>query len=118
MRYVALVFGAIFLVFAYWQWNDPDPVWWISVYLVVVYVLMRVFQGKANRELLGVLAVLYMAGAINSWWQMQGWEGFFTERAGLAMKTVNQELARESAGLAMCAIVMGVFWGWTWWRKP
>ncbi len=114
MRYLALFFCAVFVLFAYWQWNDPDPVWWIGVYLVVVYALFQVFRGRGNGELLGVLTVLYMVGAVNSWLQMQGWEGFFTEGEGIAMKTMNQELARESAGMAICAAVMSMYWVWMW----
>jgi len=109
MRYIALLFGLIFLLFAYWQFNDPDPVWWVTVYIVSAYCAYLAFQEKYNRQLFVVLAVLYAAGAINAWIQMTAWEGFFTEGAGLSMKSVNQELARESAGLGICLLAMLVF---------
>ena len=108
MRYIALFFVLVFLLFAYWQFNDPDPVWWITVYLVSAYCAFQAFRGKFNLELFAVLAVLYAAGAANAWLQMSAWEGFFTEGAGLTMKTQNQELARESAGLSICAVVLGL----------
>jgi hypothetical protein len=111
MRYLALFFALVFLLFAYWQFNDPDPVWWITVYLVSAYCAFQVFRGKSNLELLAVLTILYAAGAVNAWLQMSAWEGFFTEGAGLTMKTVNQELARESAGLGICAVAVALFAG-------
>lgn len=106
MRYIALLFGLIFLLFAYWQFNDPDPVWWITVYLVSAYCSYQAFMRKSNIELLAVLAVLYAAGTLNAWLQMTAWEGFFTDGAGLTMKTMNQELARESAGMAICLLAV------------
>ena len=109
MRYIALLFGLIFLLFTYWQFNDPDPVWWIIVYLVSAYCSYRVFMGRFNVEMLAVLSVLYAAGSVNSWLQMSAWEGFFSEGAGLAMKTLNQELARESAGMGICLVATLVY---------
>ncbi len=110
MRYIALVFGLIFLLFTYWQFNDPDPVWWVTIYLVAAYASFLAFQGKYNLELFAVLAVLYLASAVNSWLQMTAWEGFVSEGTGLAMKSINQELARESVGIGICALAMVVFW--------
>jgi Transmembrane family 220, helix len=119
MRYIALLIGLVFLLFTYWQFNDPDPVWWITVYLVSAYCSYQAFMGRFNTELLAVLAVLYAAGTINAWLQMSAWEGFFTEGSGLSMKTVNQELARESAGLGIClfAMLLYLLIGWASRRK-
>ncbi len=102
MRYIALFFAAVFLWFAYLQLNDPDPVLWVVLYLIPVYVSLMTFFRKTNRELLIVLSVLYASYAINSWLQMTQWEGFFTEGSGMEMKSVNQELAREAIGLMIC----------------
>ena len=105
MRYFALAFVFIFLWFAYLQVNDPDPVWWITVYLVPAYVSYKAFRHEYSFELLRVLIVLYSAYAVTSWMSMDHYEGFFTEGAGMEMKTVNQEYAREAAGLAICITV-------------
>ena len=119
MRYIALLLGLLFLLFAYWQFNDPDPVWWVTIYLVAAYCSYRAFMGKFNLELLAVLAVLYAAGTLNAWLQMTAWEGFFSEGSGLAMKSMNQELARESAGLGIClaAVLLFLATGWVHRRK-
>ena len=102
MRYVALFFVAVYLLFAYWQFNDPDPVWFVTLYLVPAFISFRAFQQHYSAETLIVLAVLYLDYAINSFMQMTAYEGYFTEGGGLAMKSLNQELAREASGLLIC----------------
>lgn len=104
MRYLALSFFIIYILFAFWQINDPDPVWWITLYLVPAFVSFKAFQKKYNPELLIILLVLYFANALNSWLQISTYEGFFTEGRGLSMKTYNQELVREAAGLGICIL--------------
>ena len=103
MRYIALFLSLIFILFAYWQLNDPDPVWWITVYLVPAFVSFRAFGNKYSHELLIILSILYLAHAINSFQQIINYEGFFTEGEGLSMKTSDQEWAREAAGSCICA---------------
>jgi hypothetical protein len=110
MKYIALIFTIIFLLFAGLQYNDPDPMLWIPLYLVAVYVNFRTFQGKANAEMLLVLIVLSFAGGMNSWNTMTVWEGFFTEGAGISMKSNNQELAREACGLWICTVSFMICW--------
>jgi hypothetical protein len=48
-----------------------------------------------------------MAG-IQLWTEMTAWEGFMTD--GLAMKTINQELAREAVGLWICSAALILFY--------
>jgi hypothetical protein len=48
-----------------------------------------------------------MAG-IQLWTEMTAWEGFMTD--GLAMKTMNQELAREAVGLWICSTAFVLFY--------
>ena len=102
MRYFSLAFVFIFLLFAYWQFNDPDPIWWVALYLIPAYISFRAFQHKFNTELLIVISFFYLANALNTWQQIKRYEGFFTRGGGLAMKTMNQELAREASGLGIC----------------
>ncbi len=102
MRYIALFFSFIYLLFAYWQINDPDPIWWLALYLISAAISFRVFRNKYSHEVLIILSILYLAYAINSFQQITNYEGFFTNNAGLSMKTINQELAREAAGLSIC----------------
>ncbi|MBO9637963.1 MAG: transmembrane 220 family protein [Siphonobacter aquaeclarae] len=104
MKYLFLLLVFVFLLFAGWQYNDPDPLLWITVYLIAAYNSLRAFQGKANREALFLLTLWTVAWAFTSWWQMTAWEGFVTEGEGLTMKSMNQELAREACGLGIVAV--------------
>lgn len=110
MKYLALFFTLVFILFAGWQYNDPDPILWIPIYGVSAYVSWQCYRGKVNQELLLVLLILAVTAAINSWQQMTAWEGVITD--SIAMKTVNQELARESLGLGICAAVFLLYYGW------
>ncbi len=110
MKYIALIFTIIFLLFAGLQFNDPDPMLWAPIYLVAAYATFRTFQGKANPEMLLVLIVLSFVGGMNSWNSMTVWEGYFTEGAGMSMKSNNQELAREASGLWICTVSFMVCW--------
>lgn len=102
MRYIALCFSFIYLLFAYWQINDPDPIWWMALYLIAAAISFRTFINRYSQESLIIVSILYLANAINSFQQMTKYEGFFTEGAGISMKTINQELAREATGLCIC----------------
>jgi hypothetical protein len=102
MRYLALFFSIMFVAFAAWQYNDPDPHIWISIYLVCAYTSFMAFRGKPNKALLAVLLALSVAGAIYLFLQITTWQGLGLD--DLAMKTNNQELAREAFGLGVCAL--------------
>jgi hypothetical protein len=109
MRYFALVFVVIYLFFAYLQFNDPDPIWWSTLYLIPAYISYNAFKRNYNIELLIVLSCFYAAYSINSVMQMTTYEGFFTEGAGFEMKTLNQELAREASGLGICILTFIIY---------
>lgn len=112
MKYFILIFGVIFLAFAYLQVNDPDPMVWIPAYLVPAYVCFRFFKGAINIELVVLLFLVTTLAGISLWQEMTAWEGFFTEGAGMSMKTMNQEYAREACGLWICSciyIIIAIF---------
>lgn len=102
MKYIHLILCLIFLLFAGWQYNDPDPILWITIYLIAAYCAFKAFKSQSNKELLLVLIVISTAAGINSWLQMTAWEGVITDT--ISMKTHNQELAREALGLGICAL--------------
>ncbi|MEA5256810.1 transmembrane 220 family protein [Arcicella aquatica] len=111
MKYLGIVFTMIFLLFAGWQYNDPDPVLWIPIYLVAAYCSLKAYQGKSNPELLVVVTIMSFVAGLNTWFQMTSWEGFFSEGGGLSMKTINQELAREACGLWICTFSFLLYLG-------
>ncbi|MDE2392600.1 MAG: hypothetical protein KGM03_02680, partial [Cytophagales bacterium] len=62
MRNVQFILGGffslVFLLFTYWQFNDPDPILWVPVYATAVYTALQAMRGKTNPELLIVLFCL------------------------------------------------------------
>jgi uncharacterized membrane protein (UPF0136 family) len=103
-----ILFAIIFTLFTYWQLNDPDPILWVPVYGSAIYVSVQAIRGQVNRELILVLFVLSTMAGIQLWTEMTAWEGFMTD--GLAMKTMNQELAREAVGLWICSTAFVLFY--------
>lgn len=102
-------FGLVFLLFTYWQLNDPDPILWVPVYATAVYTSIQAMRGKTNSELLIVLGCLSFFAGLQLWVEMTAWEGFLTD--GLRMKTHNQELAREAVGLWIATASFALFYG-------
>ncbi|MEY2793687.1 MAG: hypothetical protein RJA76_1679 [Bacteroidota bacterium] len=97
IKILGWTFSVIFLLFAYWQLNDPDPIIWIPPYLIASYVAYKASQFQFNQEVLILATLMSFAAGLQIWTTMDAWEGFITD--GLSMKTRNQELAREAVGL-------------------
>jgi len=101
MRIFALLMAAVFLVFAVLQYNDPDPIIWIPIYLYMVLLSVWYYRGGVPNALLLVSAAVYLAGAIYLW--PAHWEGVQLQNG---MKTVNIEHGRESLGLGLCVLTL------------
>lgn len=108
ITYLGWFFAVIFLLFAYWQLNDPDPIIWIPPYLLSAYISFRAAQGKFNQEVLLLAWIMSFAAGLQIWTEMDAWEGFITD--GLSMKTHNQELAREAVGLWITTLSFTVYY--------
>ena len=46
MRFVHLFISIVFLLFALVQWNDPDALIWIIVYLIIALIAFLAFRGR------------------------------------------------------------------------
>lgn len=118
MQVTRIFFGlwsVLFLLFAYWQWNDPDPEIWVVIYgFAAVMCAFAVF----NRFFIPVLvfsAIAAFLGGIYYFpdsvilWIQQEWQ-----QADLSMKTVDMEEARESFGLFLVSVLMtlAAYKGW------
>ena len=105
---IGIFFTIVFLLFTYWQLNDPDPILWVPIYGSAAYVSFQAFRGFVNKELVAVLFVLSIMAGIQLWVERTAWEGFMTD--GLAMKTINQELAREAVGLWIASFSFAIYY--------
>jgi Transmembrane family 220, helix len=101
-KYLALFLVLIFAIFAAVQYNDPDPWLWIPIYGMAAAISWGVFQGKLPHKVFFPACIAFLAGAV--WFFPPQWEGLHLE--SMRMKNTNQELGRESMGLAVCALVM------------
>ncbi len=100
LKVVAIVFALLFVVFAGVQYNDPDSLVWIYAYLVPAYISIAAFRNKFNLELIWVVLLAALAGAV-TFFPYGHYEGVALKEG---MKTMEIETARESLGLAVvCA---------------
>ena len=111
------IWALLFVVGALVQINDPDPWVWVGIYLVASVLCGYVALGRYPMIPLGIVTVGCLAGSLYyfppsvSEWIAQEWE-----QQDLTMKTMAMEEARESLGLLLIAIVLGIAW-FTGWRK-
>src|SRR5688572_8914674 len=103
-KILSLVFTLLFLAFAAVQYNDPDVLVWVIAYLVPAYVSFLAFRNRFNKELIWVVLIAAIAGAI-TFFPYGHFEGVALDHG---MKTMNIELARESLGLGVVALVAAI----------
>lgn len=114
-RFLFGLCSLLFLLFAYWQWNDPDPEVWVSIYaLAAVLSALAAFDRYPLPLLLAgavacLLGGIYFFPASVSEWVVQEWQ-----QQDLSMKTLSMEEARESFGLLIISMVMAseAYVGW------
>ncbi|RZS96446.1 transmembrane 220 family protein [Cecembia calidifontis] len=114
-KYFFIFWFFAFLLFAYWQLNDPDPEIWIPVYLVAALFSALAVKGKHPLIPLGIVIAACIVGAIYFYPEsVSDWVNYELAQKDLSMKTQESEEARETFGLLIIAVVMSVsaFVGW------
>lgn len=111
MKTIAIIFGLLFVLFASFQYNDPDPELWIPIYGAAAVACLMAWAGAGRWWFFVGMAVLYVVAAVHQW--PPSFEGFFFGE--LKMHSMNIEEARESGGLSICAAVMLLF---AWLTRP
>jgi hypothetical protein len=101
-KWISIIFGLLFILFAVFQYNDPDPGVWISIYLFAAFACFMALSPVVKPWFYLVAAGIFLVAAFLQWPPV--FEGFTLDEMG--MKTVNIELARESGGLAICSLAM------------
>jgi hypothetical protein len=109
MKWIHIGLGALFLLFAAWQFNDPDPWRWAALYgFVSVHSLLLAF-GKGNRRLAGagaLVCLLWMGSLLP---EFLDWLRIGTPNIATTMKasTPYVEYTREFLGLGLSLLVLG-----------
>lgn len=110
MRYLAIFFTVMFILFAIVQYNDPDPVLWIPIYAYAALMSYLAYRQKYNIPALIAGLIGYLAGAIYYFPpSVADWINAEETAKSLQMKMPFVEEARESMGLGICVIAMGIF---------
>lgn len=112
-RVVNFLLAAMFILFAFVQLNDPDPVIWILIYgSMAVFCILAMFEFYPQKVMIAVLivfavySVTYFDGVM-AWLQSENKTALFDEVA--KMETWYIEEAREFLGLLICIIVLGFY---------
>lgn len=113
MRIVNFLLAAMFLLFAFVQVNDPDPVIWILIYgIMAVFCIMAIFELYPKKFLIGVLILyvlysfVYIPG-LAEWLRHDNKADLFDNIA--KMEHLYIEESREFLGLFICIIVLSVY---------
>lgn len=116
-KYFFIFWFLAFLLFAYWQLNDPDPEIWVPIYLVGALFSAMAVKGKHPLIPLTVVIIACIAGAIYFYPEsVSEWVSYELEQKDLSMKTQESEEARETFGLLIMALVLSVS-AWIGWRN-
>ena len=110
MRIVNFLLAAMFVLFAFVQVNDPDPVIWILIYgIMAVFCIMAIFEFYPKKFMIGVLvlyalySIVYLPG-LAQWLRSDNKADLFDNIA--KMENLYIEESRESLGLFICIIVL------------
>lgn len=112
MKIFNILFAIIFLSFAALQYNDPDPLLWIFIYVAMVAVCGLAATGKTFRQAMLVLGVGYIiyAGllfpAVITWLNSSDRSLLFDDIAKMQFPYIEE--TREFLGLLICLVVLGI----------
>ncbi len=102
------IFGTLFLLFAYFQWNDPDSLKWILYYLLVAGMCFATAFGKNKKLYLyltigmtSIWLITLLPGAI-AWLQ----DGMPSIVDSMKASSPYIELVREFLGLLISMIML------------
>ena len=108
LKFTNALFLIAFMISALVQYNDPDALPWIAMYLLAVTMCVVQWLGRQPRWLPRLLLALSLVWAGSLLPEILGqvtWPDIFDS---LSMKTREVEAAREIGGLLLVAIWAGV----------
>ncbi len=106
------VFATLFLGFAALQYNDPDPLVWISIYMAMVAVCSFALKQRSFKILNAILALVYIAyaailtPALLTWWESEDRGLLFDDLAKMQFPYIEE--TREFLGLIICLGVLAI----------
>lgn len=112
MRVVNFILAFMFVIFAFVQINDPDPIVWILVYgSMAVVCIMAAFEYYLPKLLI-VMGVIFLAYSVfyfpglREWLQHEDKAMLFDNLAKMEFSYIEE--SREFLGLMICLIVLAM----------
>lgn len=105
MKILNIILAVLFVVFAVVQFNDPDPFFWVAIYLLVATICGLAAVGRYHRILILMGLAICGIEIFTLFPEFMNWiNGGMPNIAG-EMKTEEPhiELMREFLGLVICA---------------
>ncbi len=110
MKITNLILTALFILFAGFQLNDPDPYAWMALYFFVAVICLFAAYGRINKYLIwtGIAVCLIWMGALLP--EFINWVKIGMPNIAGKMKAEEPhiEFTREFLGLGICLAVL--FW--------
>lgn len=116
MKFLHFAIALLFILFAYWQLNDPDWPQWVTIYgfVSVTAVLVACKKLPFWFPWVGIVIVsgwlLALVPDFISWLRM----GTPTITGQMQAESPHVELTREFFGLAICLVALGYY---AWYSK-
>ncbi|HEX9184127.1 MAG TPA: transmembrane 220 family protein [Burkholderiales bacterium] len=111
MRYVFILLGLLMAAFAAVQYNDPDAMLWIVIYLIpAAWAFAAAFRPAKLRSLagerllwatvaIGVGATVFYWPTVPGFWLREAWWAQDVARESLGAMIGNEETVREGLGV-------------------
>lgn len=116
MRYVNILLGCVMVAFAAVQYNDPDALLWIVIYLIpAAWAIAAAFRLAQVRSLAGerLLWLSVVVGAATTVYYWPTMPGFWRKEVWWV-----EETAREGMGVMIALVVLFVVLATALLRKP
>jgi hypothetical protein len=106
MKYLNIAMCGLMILFAIVQYNDPDAIFWVTVYVVPAVCAglaafhLQIPRNRALQGLFGVCLAAAIAGSVFYWphtpgfWRIEVWW--------------NTETAREGMGMMIATLAIGI----------
>jgi len=111
MKYLHFFLAFIFLLFAIVQYNDPDALLWIPVYLVVSFLALLEGMNKPKKKWALFFFVVLAAWTMTYIPDFMSWlsKGSPNIAGSMQAESPHIELMRELFGLLLSASVCGYY---------
>ena len=110
MKVLNLVLAVAFVVFAFLQINDPDPVIWILIYGTMAVACVLAAFGYFYTKVLAVVLILFLIYSfvffpgVSEWFRSEDKSMLFDDIAKMQYPYIEE--SREFLGLLICILVI------------